>query len=114
MTSFSVYVYPDIPAKPNISSDNSLPFEGYTLTLTCSTPDPAVSHFRFYRDSSLVQYGPSDVYVISTNTFYVNDGSYTCSVYSNSFQTWSHSDSLQIDCEYVWFVYFNQHIAARG
>ena len=74
------FVFSDKPTTPTLTSSNSDPTDGDSITLTCTATEAAVDGYEFKLDGATVTSGSSNTLLIGSGTATIgtHDGSYTC------------------------------------
>ena len=71
----------DKPATPTISTDNSDPVDGESITLTCTSSTAGVTSYVWKQDGSTLSGQTSQTYTIAASAIGSDEGSYTCLAY---------------------------------
>ena len=73
--------FADKPETPVLSTDNSNPTDGESISLTCTTATTGVSSYEFKRGTTSLVNGAYNVYNIPTATIDADDDDYLCIAY---------------------------------
>ena len=89
----------DKPQTPVVSTDNSNPTDGDSITLTCTSSTGAVNGYTWQLDGSTISGQTGQTYAIAQADIGTHEGAYTCVALIDTVAS-DTSSALTVNCKY--------------